>query len=299
MAPNTSTKYNLEKFDGSNDFSLWRMKMRAVLIQQGLLKALKWKQGLSDMMSADEKEDMLERAHSALLCKWGNRLWCPDSESSKKRELIDAGKDHGAREKVELEFRALDSLPIIPTDKEDGSHSTEENEEPQEQQYNREEKFDLLRIKHTSIRVLLAMVALYDLQLEQLDVKIAFLHAELEEQIFMCQPEGFMIQGKEDHVCLLKKSLYGLKQSPRQWYKRFDTFMVERGYTRSAYDSRAYHQRLTDGSHRYLLLVMEPLELEIMCSELTFIRFVMHGMVAAMVEAVDDDDDDAYSTGTN
>ncbi|KAK2966723.1 hypothetical protein RJ640_000624 [Escallonia rubra] len=50
MAPNTSTKYDLEKFDGSNDFSLWRMKMCAVLIQQGLLKALKGKQGLPDTM---------------------------------------------------------------------------------------------------------------------------------------------------------------------------------------------------------------------------------------------------------
>ncbi|KAK3011898.1 hypothetical protein RJ639_011418 [Escallonia herrerae] len=59
MVPNTSTKYDLEKFDGSNDFSSWRMKMRAVLIQQGLLKALKGKQGLPDTMSADEKEDMV------------------------------------------------------------------------------------------------------------------------------------------------------------------------------------------------------------------------------------------------
>ncbi|KAK3038197.1 hypothetical protein RJ639_030304 [Escallonia herrerae] len=83
----------------------------------------------------------------------GYRLWCPDSGSSrfsisrdvsfdessmlsKKRELIDKGKDHGVRENVELEVRAPDSLPIIPTDKEDGSHSTEENEEPQEPQYN-------------------------------------------------------------------------------------------------------------------------------------------------------------------
>ncbi|KAK2985864.1 hypothetical protein RJ640_009934 [Escallonia rubra] len=70
MAPNTSTKYDLEKFDGSNDFSLWRMKMRVVLIQQGLLKVLKGKQGLPDTMSDDEKEDMLERAHSALLLDW-------------------------------------------------------------------------------------------------------------------------------------------------------------------------------------------------------------------------------------
>ena len=81
-------------------------------------------------------------------------------------------------------------------------------------------------VKHSSIRVLLAMVGLLDLELKQLDVKIAVLHGELEQQIYMHQPEGFEIQGKEDHVCLLKKSLYGLKQSPRQWYKRFDTFMV-------------------------------------------------------------------------
>ncbi|KAK3007741.1 hypothetical protein RJ639_014050 [Escallonia herrerae] len=67
MAPNTSTKYDLEKFDKSNDFNLWRMKMRAILIQQGLLKALKGKQGLPDTMFNDEKEDMLERDHSALL----------------------------------------------------------------------------------------------------------------------------------------------------------------------------------------------------------------------------------------
>ncbi|KAK3026945.1 hypothetical protein RJ639_040351 [Escallonia herrerae] len=55
-------KYDLEKFNGSNDFSLWRMKMCAVLIQQGLLKALKGNQGLPETISADEKEDMLERS---------------------------------------------------------------------------------------------------------------------------------------------------------------------------------------------------------------------------------------------
>ena len=69
-------------------------------------------------------------------------------------------------------------------------------------------------VMHSSIHVLLTMVALFDLELEQLDVKTAFLHGELEEQIYMQQPEGFIVQGKEDHVCLLKKSLYGLKQSP-------------------------------------------------------------------------------------
>ncbi|KAG8472304.1 hypothetical protein CXB51_034358 [Gossypium anomalum] len=77
-------------------------------------------------------------------------------------------------------------------------------------------------VKHSSIRALLGIVAMYDLELEQLDVKTAFLHGELEEDIYMQQPEGFTVSEKEDYVCLLKKSLYGLKQSPRQWYKRFN-----------------------------------------------------------------------------
>ncbi|KAG8485491.1 hypothetical protein CXB51_021304 [Gossypium anomalum] len=71
-------------------------------------------------------------------------------------------------------------------------------------------------VKHSSIRALLGIVAMHDLELEQLDVKTAFLHGELEEDIYMQQPEGFTVSEKEDYVCLLKKSLYGLKQSPRQ-----------------------------------------------------------------------------------
>lgn len=71
-------------------------------------------------------------------------------------------------------------------------------------------------VKHSSIRILLDIVAHFDLELEQLDVKIAFLHGDLEEKIYMKQPEGFEYQDKEDHVYLPKKFLYDLKQSPRQ-----------------------------------------------------------------------------------
>ena len=62
-------------------------------------------------------------------------------------------------------------------------------------------------VRHTSIRVLLIVVALCDLELEQLDVKTTFLHGNLEEEIYIRQPEGFIIPGKEDHVCCLKKSM--------------------------------------------------------------------------------------------
>jgi hypothetical protein len=114
-------------------------------------------------------------------------------------------------------------------------------------------------VRHSSIRVLLAMVALYDLELEQLDVKTAFLHGELEETIYMHQPDGFIVEGKEDHVCQLRRSLYGLKQSPRQWYKRFDSFMIRHGYTRSSYDSCVYYRQLADGSFVYLLLYVDDM----------------------------------------
>ena len=68
-------------------------------------------------------------------------------------------------------------------------------------------------------------------------MKTAFLHGELEEEIYMKQPEGFTVPGKENYVSRLKKSLYGLKQAPRQWYKRFDAFMIEQGYARCHYDN--------------------------------------------------------------
>jgi len=72
----------------------------------------------------------------------------------------------------------------------------------------------LFVVKHTSIRMLLAIIAQFDLELKQMDVKTTFLHGELEEKIYMKQHEGYIQEDKENKVCLLKKSLYGLKQPP-------------------------------------------------------------------------------------
>ncbi|GKV34500.1 hypothetical protein SLEP1_g42871 [Rubroshorea leprosula] len=81
-------------------------------------------------------------------------------------------------------------------------------------------------VKMSSIRVVLGLAASMNLELEQLDVKTAFFHGDLHEEIYMDQPEGFEEKGKEHMVCKLKKSLYGLKQAPRQCYKKFDSFMI-------------------------------------------------------------------------
>ena len=76
-----------------------------------------------------------------------------------------------------------------------------------------------------TLRLLLGLVAAQDLELVQMDMKTAFLHGYLEDDIYMQQPEGFVHKVKESLVCKLKKSLYGLKQAPRQWYHKFDMFM--------------------------------------------------------------------------
>ena len=70
-------------------------------------------------------------------------------------------------------------------------------------------------MKHSSIRILVALVAQYELELDHIDVKIAFLHGNLKEEIYMSQLMGFRTAGMKNMVCKLKKSLYGSKQSPR------------------------------------------------------------------------------------
>ena len=67
----------------------------------------------------------------------------------------------------------------------------------------------------TSIRMLIAIASLNNMEIHQMDVKTAFLNGELDEEIYMEQPEGFVVQGQENKVCKLVKYLYGLKQAPK------------------------------------------------------------------------------------
>ena len=81
-----------------------------------------------------------------------------------------------------------------------------------------------------------------------MDVKIAFLHGDLHEEIYMQQPEGFESKGREQLVCRLKKSLYGLKQAPCKWYHKFHSFMLLQGYRNSDIDHCIYTKKSKDGS---------------------------------------------------
>jgi hypothetical protein len=81
-------------------------------------------------------------------------------------------------------------------------------------------------VKMTSIGTILSLVVVEYFHIEQLDVKTTFLHGDLEEEIYMQQPQGYEVKGEENLVYRLKKSFYGLKQALRQWYLKFDRFMI-------------------------------------------------------------------------
>ncbi|PRQ35370.1 putative RNA-directed DNA polymerase [Rosa chinensis] len=90
--------------------------------------------------------------------------------------------------------------------------------------------------KINTIRVLLSLAANLDWPLQQFDVKNAFLHGDLHEEVYMDLPPGYGTSTGEQVVCRLKKSLYGLKQSPRAWFGRFTKFMKKIGYRQSNSD---------------------------------------------------------------
>ncbi|KAL8160151.1 hypothetical protein V2J09_001688, partial [Rumex salicifolius] len=87
-----------------------------------------------------------------------------------------------------------------------------------------------------TIRSILALAAHRDWKVYQLDVKSAFLHGELTEQVFVTQPPGYVRSGEENKVYRLKKALYGLKQAPRAWYSRIEKYFVEAEFQRCPYE---------------------------------------------------------------
>jgi hypothetical protein len=107
--------------------------------------------------------------------------------------------------------------------------------------------------KLASIRVFISLAATYDWPLHQLDVKNAFLHGELLEEVYMEQPPGFVAQGERGKVCKLRKALYGLKQSPRAWFGRFSSVVTKFGLRRSSYDHSVF---FTSSNSGCILLVV-------------------------------------------
>ena len=117
-----------------------------------------------------------------------------------------------------------------------------------------------------SIRTLLALAAKYQLETQQMDIKTAFLYRDLEEKIYIELPKGY---NDDILICKLVKSIYGLKQALRVWYKVIDVFFKKQGFTKSTYDLAVYIRRdLPDSGDAGLA----PLIVTIYIDDLVIIR---------------------------
>lgn len=114
--------------------------------------------------------------------------------------------------------------------------------------------------KLTTVRLIISLAAEYSWPLHQLDVKNAFLHGDLDEIIYMDTPPGFRGEGEyAGKVCRLRKSLYGLKQSPRAWFSRFSDVVVHLGFTRCHSDHTCFIRRNTSGQCVILLVYVDDI----------------------------------------
>ncbi|GKC06953.1 retrovirus-related pol polyprotein from transposon TNT 1-94 [Tanacetum coccineum] len=103
-----------------------------------------------------------------------------------------------------------------------------------------------------TVRLVMSLAAQNDWVLFQLDVKSAFLHGELNEEVFIDQPPGYIKKGAEQKVYRLKKALYGLKQAPRAWYSRIESYFTKEGFKRCPYE----HTLFVKAGERVKILIV-------------------------------------------
>ena len=109
-----------------------------------------------------------------------------------------------------------------------------------------------------SIRIFLSIAAHYDYEIWKMDVKIAFLNGNLEEETYMMQSEGFISKNQEHMVCKLKRSIYGLKQASRSWNIRFDQAIKSFGFEKNL-DEPCVYKRHRDKVVIFLVLYVDDI----------------------------------------
>lgn len=113
-------------------------------------------------------------------------------------------------------------------------------------------------VKKSTVRIILSLAAQFGWQLRQIDVKNAFLHGELKEEVYMHQPQEYVDPTFPTPVCKLVKSLYGHKQAPCAWFDCFTTHLLTLGFVASTVDLSLFVRRLY-GSIIYLLLYVDDI----------------------------------------
>ncbi|KAI4357505.1 hypothetical protein L6164_001448 [Bauhinia variegata] len=110
-----------------------------------------------------------------------------------------------------------------------------------------------------TICMIISLSAQSNWKIYQMDVKSAFLNGTLEEEVYVEQPTGYEVKGKEDKVYKLKKALYGLKQAPRAWYKRIDSYFIEHGFERCHFEHTLYVKFVEPGAILIVCLYVDDL----------------------------------------
>jgi len=113
-------------------------------------------------------------------------------------------------------------------------------------------------VRWSTIRIFLALAAKNNWPLHQLDVIIAFLNGNLDEDVVMEIPEGFPHAENPLKACRIRRALYGLKQAPKAWYSRIDAWLKSQGYTRSEYNPNLYFAT-REGKRVFILLYVDDL----------------------------------------
>ena len=109
-----------------------------------------------------------------------------------------------------------------------------------------------------SIRILLAIVAYYDYEIWQMDVKTVFLNGNIEEELYMVQPEGFVDPKDDGKVCKLQRSIYGSKQASRSWNLRFDEVIKGFGFVQNVEEFYVY-KKMSGSSVAFLVLYVDDI----------------------------------------
>jgi hypothetical protein len=108
-----------------------------------------------------------------------------------------------------------------------------------------------------SFRIIMTLVAHFDLELHQMNVKTTFLNGDLKESVYMKQPKGFFMEGKEHMGYHLKKSIYGLKQATRQWYLKFNR-TIKILFKENVEDNCVY-AKFRSGKYIFLILYVDDI----------------------------------------
>ena len=114
--------------------------------------------------------------------------------------------------------------------------------------------------KPETFRILLQLSSKQGYVMQQFDVKTAFLHSAIEEEVYLEQPQEFVKQGSDGEklVCRLNKSIYGLKQAANNWYKEPANFLLRQGFTRSRNDHCLFARAETEG-HNFILVWVDDI----------------------------------------